>query len=358
MAERIVVVRANNIGDLLLAVPALRALRRARPLAEISLVALPKVRPIVERLGQLVDRYLEFPGFPGIRDRDFDPRASLDFLRRAQDERFDLAIQLQGNGVWTNPFTALLGARSTVGFIRPEDSAHFLGLDLAVPWPAHEHEIRRCLRLMEEIGIEPAGLAMELPTRQEDEDEALGALERAGVDAGRPLLCIHPAGRFENRTWPAEQYVEAAAAIADRIGAAIVVTGGPKDEAVARTVASAAGGTSVGGQLSLPALAALYRRSALVIGNDSGPAHVAVAVGTPSVTVYGAASPVEWGPLDRTHHAVVEADDACHPCPGEPCILRIPTAAVVDAAAEILSTTGIRTGTDGSRSAPSPTSAR
>jgi ADP-heptose:LPS heptosyltransferase len=116
------------------------------------------------------------------------------------------------------------------------------------------------------------------------------------------------------------------------IGAQIVVTGGPDDTAVADEVAAGTDGHSVAGRLSLTGLAALYRRSALVVANDSGPAHIAYAVDSPSVTVFGAASPAEWAPLDRSRHAVVEAAEPCRPCVDRLCIQTIPVEAVVGAA--------------------------
>lgn len=342
---RIAVVRANNIGDFVLAVPAFRALRRAHPSAEITLVGAPKVRDLAERFPHLIDRFAEFPGFPGIRERPFDARATVEFLVWAQAQHFDLALQLHSSGVWSNPFAALLGARYTIGFVRPEDEPLFFGLDAALPYPDEDHEIDRLLAVLDLIGVPPAGRELELPIRPEDADEAAAVLDAAGLAPGAPFLAVHPAGRFPNRTWPAERFSEAARRIADRHGLAIVVTGGPQDAPTAREVATAAGGADVSGRLSLPGLAALYRDADLVLANDTGPAHIAYAVDAPSVTVFGSASPETFGPLDRSRHAVVEAEDACHPCRGEPCILRVPVAAVVEAADRLLA--GMAEGWDG-----------
>jgi len=294
------------------------------------------VRPIAERLHGLLDRFVAFPGFPGVREREVDPRAIVPFLAWAQGERFDLAIQLHGNGVWTNPFTTLLGARQTVGFVRAEDSPYFLGLDAAIEWPVGEHEIHRLLRLPAAIGMPPAGAELELPIWPADDAEADAALA-AGVTPerpipDRPILALHPAGRFPDRTWPADRFVTAGRRIAAMTGARIVVTGGPDDAAVADEVAAGTDGLSVAGRLSLAGLAALYRRSALVVTNDSGPAHIAYAVDSPSVTIFGAASPTEWAPLDRSRHAIIEAAEPCRPCIDRLCIQMIPVEAVVDAA--------------------------
>jgi ADP-heptose:LPS heptosyltransferase len=336
--RRIAILRANNIGDFIVATPAFRALRHRYPGAEISVIAAPKVRPIFDRLPHLLDRFLEFPGFPGVWDRAMDPRRTVEFLRAAQADPFDLAIQAHGSGAGTNPFVGLLGARFTLGFIRNDDPPEVFGLDAALPYPTGIHERERVLRLLEVIGIPPAGRELELPFTEADRAEAARALAAAHVDLRRPIVAVHPAARFANRLWPAERFVAAARTLAAELDATVVVTGGPNDDPAVAAVAEGVGGANLARRLSIPALAALYARTALLLTNDSGPAHVAYAVGTPSVTIFGSASPVDWAPLDRSRHAVVEAADACHPCIAEPCIRRVPVEAVVAAAREVLAT--------------------
>jgi ADP-heptose:LPS heptosyltransferase len=347
--RRIVVLRANNIGDFIVATPALRALRARYPHAEITVIGAGRTRPIAQRLPGYINRFLEFPGFPGVWDRDFDAWTTLRFLDRAQDERYDLAIQAHGMGTATNPFTSLLGARWTIGFIRPGEPPGVYGLDAALPYPSHVREVDRLLALFALAGVEAAGRHLEMPFTEADAAEERRALVAAGVDPDRPILAVHPSARFANRLWPAERFAVAARALAPEIDAQIVVTGGPGDHPLTGAVAAAAGGTDLAGRLTIPALAALYARAALVLTNDSGPAHVAYAVGAPSVTIFGSASPVDWGPpLDLGLHAVVEAPDACHPCEGEPCIQRVSVGAVIDAADGVLAVrAGSARGRDG-----------
>src|SRR5437870_4421015 len=114
---RVVVVRALRLGDLLCAVPALRSLRAALPRAEITLIGLPLAREFVRRC-RYVDRFEEFPGYPGIADQEVQPARTVAFLARMQAYGFDLSVQVHGSGVFSNPFTRLLGAQRMVGFTR------------------------------------------------------------------------------------------------------------------------------------------------------------------------------------------------------------------------------------------------
>src|SRR5438874_6523622 len=109
-SPRIAVLRASRLGDLLCTVPALRALRAALPDAEIDLVTLPILGELAERLSY-IDRFVPFPGHPGIAEQLFEPAKTLRFFEQAQARRYDLAVQLQGSGAYSNPFILMMGAR-------------------------------------------------------------------------------------------------------------------------------------------------------------------------------------------------------------------------------------------------------
>ncbi len=130
--RKVAVLKAARIGDFLCTTPALRLLRRRLPQAEITLITLPMLRDLAER-SPSVDRFAPFPGYPGIAEQLFSPQTAADFIQSMQAEGFDLALQFQGSGVNSNPFTLLLGARYTAGFIRPGDPPGLL--DAACPYP-------------------------------------------------------------------------------------------------------------------------------------------------------------------------------------------------------------------------------
>ena len=314
-SPRVVILRALRLGDLICATPALRALRAALPNAQISLIGLPLAREFVRRCPSL-DAFLEFPGYPGIADQTVQPERTVAFLQRMQAGQFDLAIQLHGSGVFSNPFTRLLGARSTVGFTRAEETD--LGLDFAIPYPTHGHEIHRLLTLTRALGAPDQGDAPALSMLPEDEVDLRRQPQLAPlVVEGTPLIGVHPGAKVATRRWPPERFAAVADTLAAQYDANIVITGGADEwetcEIVRRQI-HAAHAINLAGQTSLGALAALLTHLRLFITNDSGPAHVATAIGTSSVVIFGAAQAGDWAPLDTQRHRALSVPMPCRPC--------------------------------------------
>lgn len=289
--RKIAVVRASRLGDFICATPALRALRAAVTRAEIVMITLPILRDLALRL-PYVDRYVPFPGFPGVAQQLFDPRAALEFFQRMQNERFDLAVQLQGSGVYANPFTSLLGARATAGCVRAEDDAGLL--DAALVWPKRGHEATRLLALMRHIGVEPRGEDLSYPLTTVDRRAADALL----VDLARPLIGIHAGSHDPRRRWPAANFAAAARALLRHTGGTAVVLGSRHEafDALALARAIGPGAYSLAGHTALGALGAVIARLALLITNDTGPAHIGYALGTPTVAIYRAGGTERYGP--------------------------------------------------------------
>ncbi len=303
--------RASRIGDFLCATPALRSVRAALPDAEISLIALPFVRELVERSPHL-DRFIEFPGFPGMAEQWFEPRKALNFFGAMQSLQFDLAIQLHGSGAYANPFTLMLGARVTAGFIR--EPGWPVRLDAALVFPEAGHEVRRMLALPLFLGAPFAGEQLDFPLWEQDRATAQDLLAQTNP----PLIGIHPGARDPAKCWPSENFAAVARNLRDRIGGTVVLLGGEDAMVPAAELAGALGEHVLGlvGRTTLPQAGALIDRLAVLLTNDSGPAHIAYAVGTPSVTLFADTDPARWGPLDSQRHRVVHvfpetsADDA------------------------------------------------
>ena len=268
---RVVVLRALGLGDLLTAVPALRAVRRACPGAHVSLAAPAALRDLALHTGA-VDEVV-----------DTAPLTPLD----ARLSRADLAVNLHGRGPQS---TALLAATSP---------SRLLAYDLpdGPRWTAQEHEVVRWCRLLEHSGIttDPADLLLPVPR---DEPAVSGA------------VLVHPGAAQASRRWPPQRWAQVAAALAAD-GHDVRVTGGPGELDLAGRVASGAGlgpQAVLAGRTDLLGLSALVASARLLVGPDTGVAHLATAFGTPSVVLFGPTSPLLWGPpVDRPQHRALWA---------------------------------------------------
>lgn len=336
--RKVAVLRASRIGDFLCTTPALRALRAALPQAEITLITLPLLRELVLRSPH-VDRYIAFPGFPGMAEQFFDARNSLQFFQEMQAERFDLAIQMQGSGVYSNPFMLLLGARATAGFIRPGTGAGRLAA--ALPWPAEGHEVQRMLSLVMFLGAPAQGEKTEFPIWPQDHQAAEALLTKAR----QPLIGLHTAARDATRRWPAERFLMAAMELVHRYGGTLIVIGEETERCVGDALAWEVGANhciNLAGKTSLPVLGAVIARLAVLLTNDTGPAHIAYALGVPTVTIFGGASLRAYGPPAHGPFRPLVYDVPCRPCGyavcpiGDLCLHHITVVQVLQAVEEVM----------------------
>jgi ADP-heptose:LPS heptosyltransferase len=167
--QKIVVFRALQLGDMLCAIPGIRALRHVYPNSHITLIGLPWAKSFTERFSQYFDGFISFAGYPGLPEQPFEPEAFTQMLTAIQQEKFDLAIQLQGNGSIINPMMELFGARYTAGY---SIAGHYApNNDLFLPYPGYGHEIERHIALMGFLGIPSQGTDLEFPLIPEDEEE-------------------------------------------------------------------------------------------------------------------------------------------------------------------------------------------
>ena len=201
--------------------PALRSLRAALPGAEIVLIGLPWARDFVARFGEYLDGFLEFPGFPGLPERYLEVDRVPEFLANAQARRFDLAVQLHGNGSLVNPLTVLLGARHSAGFYTP--GGYCPDPDRFLTWPDHGLEIHRLLRLTEFLGCPDCGDHLEFPLTGDD-FRGLHAVDGASGLAIGEYVCIHPGASVAGRRWPAGEFAAVGRELVAH-GLGVVLTG-------------------------------------------------------------------------------------------------------------------------------------
>lgn len=268
--------RAVGLGDLLTAVPALRALADAFPRHHRVLAAPIALRPLVEMTGAIHEVVDAAPLAP---------------LRGVAEP--DVAVNLHGRGPQSHRVLIQTGPRRLVAFRHPEVD----GTAEAPRWRPDEHEVDRWCRLLEENGVpaDPGRLELEPPPAPE---------------GCRDATVIHPGAASGARRWPVERWAAVARTEAEA-GRRVVVTGSAAERPLARAVAAAAGldaSSVVAGRTDLRELTALVGAAALVLCGDTGVAHLATAVGTPSVVLFGPTAPDRWGPPPgRPEHVAVWA---------------------------------------------------
>jgi ADP-heptose:LPS heptosyltransferase len=304
----VVIFRALQLGDLLCAVPAWRALRAALPQAHITLAGLPWAGEFAARFHRYLDGFIEFPGLPGFPEIEPRLHEFPGFLEAVQRRQFDLALQMQGSGPLSNTLVALFAARRTAGFTLP--GCYAPDPELFMPYPEGEPEVRRHLRLMEFLGFPSQGEALEFPLEEADWLALDRALEPHG---GRPRLerdgyvCVHPGARAPERRWPAGRFAAVAEALVDQ-GLRVALTGAAAEAELARAVLERMGPSArertlnLAGATTLGAAAALLCGARLLLSNDTGVSHLAAALRVPSLILFTASDPQRWAPLDRSLH--------------------------------------------------------
>jgi ADP-heptose:LPS heptosyltransferase len=337
---KIAIFRALYLGDMLLCVPALRAIRRRFPHAEITLIGLPWAHTFAQRFSAYIDRFVEFAGYPGIKEIPVAQETLQRFLAGQQAYGYDLVLQMHGSGQISDQFALALHGQKTIGYyeqVQPD------GLTCGLPYPKDEPEVLRNLGLTRLLGCDDLAPALEFPLFKEDRVEAARLLFKL-PRADRPWIGIHTGSRSPARRWSSDYFAQLADALAQRFHAQIILTGSYDEKSTVRDVMMhmRTQPLDLAGQTSLGGLAALISELDLFISNDTGPAHVANAVDTPSVSIFGPADPNRWASLDQAKHPMVRHPVACSPCPywecpiDHRCLHRLKPEAVLEVAVQLL----------------------
>jgi len=313
--RRILFIKPSSLGDIVHALPTLAALRQHYPQAHIAWLVKRQWAGLLERVEGIDRVWAVGPGMAGW----------LSELPRLRAERFDLAVDLQG--LFRSALMArLAGCPVRIGFANGREGSPFF-YSLRVGVPAQEmHAVDRYLLVSDALGAaRPATPQFRFTVSPADRERVSDVLGRAGVRAGSPWIAVHVSARWPTKRWPLESF----AAVADRLheeGAGpLVLIGGPDDRADAQTMQALVKTSSiidVTGLTQLGLLPALLQAASVLVTNDSGPLHVAAAVGTPVVALFGPTSPVRTGPYGTQHRVLT------HPLPCSPCFSRRCTHAI------------------------------
>lgn len=249
-----------------------------------------------------MDRVLAVPD-----DVPEGPDASQALAARVRAEGpVDLALQLHGGGRNANPLVRALGARVTAGAHTPDAEP----LDRGFPYVYFQPEVLRYLELVALVGAPPVGLAPVLAVT--DADRVAAEAVVGAVSA--PLALLHPGASDPRRRWPAERFAAVGDALADR-GACVLVNGGPAERGLVGTVLDAMAAPARPVSLDLTTLPGVLARCAVVVANDTGPLHLAAAVGAPTVGLYWGPNAINSPPPERARHRPLAALElACPVC--------------------------------------------
>ena len=322
----ILIVKTSAIGDVIHTLPSLCALRTHYPdaridwLVEEAAADLLTGHPALNRV--LVARRKSW--IAGLRAGRVlrTTRDCLQFVRTLRATRYDLVVDFQGllkSALWV----FLAKADRKVGFGRGMEHAEHSYIVLNEQVPAvdmNQHAIERSLLLLKAIGVPSTGIRYDLPVPPEHVSNAAALLRETGVGEHDRLVAMNPMARWPTKLWEPASF----AMLADRLqqeGLRVVFTGGPQDrtaiDEICRLMMSPS--RRVDGRTGLMTLAALYRRAQVLVTTDSGPMHVAAAVGASVVALFGPTAPWRTGPYGP-NHVVLRAGIACSPCFKKQCL--------------------------------------
>lgn len=312
--KRIAVLRGGGLGDLIYTYPALHAVKNAYPEATITLLGTPIHAAVAAATEGPVDDVEMLPVARGVHDGPRngerfeddaeDVAAQEAFFEAMQAREFDIALQMHGGGRFSNPFLLRLGARHTVG-TRTRDAEP---LERNLDYVYYQNEPDRWLEVAGLAGA-PTIISPPLLPGPEHQRNIVGFRDPRRTS----LVVVHPGATDPRRRWPASYFAEAAAGLAAQ-GAQVLVVGDRSEKALTQEVAELAvrqlapndrqAVRSVAGELDIGDLAALLADATVMLASDSGPRHLAQAVGTPTVGIYWVGNAFNAGPRGRSLHRV------------------------------------------------------
>ena len=326
---RVVLVQLHFLGDTLLTTPALRALRRRFPEARIEALVKRRCLAVLER-NPNVDLLTPYDP-PSIWERPLYWRR---LARRWDAERVDLCVDFTGDGRSARMLRAMRPRRA-VGILRAADDPL---VQAGVPRSCGMRHVARHFLDLAALAGAPGEEPMEFHPSEGARREA--AAFRARTHG--PLIAIHAGGNEPKRRWPLERFAAAAQALTASAGARVWAAGSRAERPLGERLARDASALDLTGRTTIDQMAALFEASDLVIANDSGPLHLAAAVGTPTLALFGPSHPATCAPIGAGHAFLHGRAEGC-PCAGkhcargaESCLHRITPDMVADAAARLL----------------------
>lgn len=334
--QRVLVVRLRSIGDTVLSTPSLFALRRFLPDARIDVLLEDWVAPLLEG-SKLVDNVIPIGKGSMARFRT---------ARELRRNRYDVVVNLHG-GTTSTFLTRFTGARHRVGYANYQYSSLYSDLlaSSADFWKQETtHSAEQQLALLGFAGVpvsdRPGSVLYVAKAAAESVDNTL----RSRGIAGERFALIHPSTAFETKQWPTENFAQISEYTAARGLKRVAIANRAESAVLNGLVEQSRVPVITFDSLTLPEITALASKAEIFVGNDSGIAHIAAAVGTPSVVIFGSSNRDHWRPWSDAINEIVFEPFDCQPCPGyrcevfgEPrCIQSVSTESVIAAIDRVL----------------------
>jgi len=315
--RRIVIIKLDHIGDVILSIPAIANLRAHFPQAHITMVVNSSSESVARYISHVDEvlcydaRFFDKSG----SGKMLDLSCGMRFAREMRKRGFDLIVDLRGG------FASLLFAMIAGSKHRIDRGTYLVQRRSGRISSASEHEAEVNLDMLARAGIPIRFREMSLGLTEADltcADSLLG--ECGSIDSYPPVVIMHPGAPGSLKRWSVEKYAQLACELVQEYNARIVLVGSKGEKSITRSVATAVNGQAVdlSGQTTLGQLAAVLCRADLFIGNDSGPMHLAAACGAKVIGLFGPTSPQRFGPYGD-NCAVLRMETECSPCMREEC---------------------------------------
>ncbi len=303
--KNILVIKLRYIGDVLLATPTLQAIKAAFPASQLTMLVSRGTEDVLKENPHLDHIMVLEKG---------SLAAQWQFAADLRRRRFDIVIDLT-DGDRSAFLSWISGATVRIGFNNERRLRGLCYTKVVQANAAGSHRIERDLAAVKSLGIAPADKMPKLWLTSDDDRAADKLLRQLGVRPDQPIVVLQPGARYWFKAWPSDRFVELADRLAMRCRCQILIGGSREEEDLARRIcnASKCQPISLAGQTTLKQFAAVVKRASLFIGNDSGVMHIAAAVGTPVVALFGPSNPAEWGPQGRLVYSIYKGMD-CRSC--------------------------------------------
>jgi 3-deoxy-D-manno-octulosonic-acid transferase/heptosyltransferase-1 len=317
----ILIVKLSAIGDVIHTLPALNSIRNHYPQAHITWLVEEAAselligHPALDRI--LISRRKAWISEFRLLKTAQPLREIRSFLTALRDTRYDLLFDFQAllkSGI----LIALIKAERKVGFnagMEHMEQSHLFLNERVPPVSMEHHALTRSLMMLEGIGIPTDKIEYRLSIDLKTRLHAEQMLKRNGFTPGNQLIVINPGAKWETKLWHPERFAQLADILARRNAGTVVFTGSSEDSLLIRGIRSGMKEKAIdlSGKTTLKSLAAIYEQSKFIISTDTGPMHLAVALGVPVIALFGPTAPWRTGPFGDEHQ-IVSASLPCSPC--------------------------------------------